>query len=298
MSPLVSTRLLERLALLDLGARRAGGGRGPGERMAGASGVGAIFREHRTYVPGDDLRYVDWNAYGRLRTLHVKVFEREESLDVHLLIDRSASMGRGPGSKLETALRLAAMVGSVALARSAGVRLQHLPTQGRLQAFEGRAGTNSLVAALGSTEPGGTEPLGRSLRGVFPRLRRRGFALLVSDFLDADDGPEGWQHAVDFLAYRRVELVAIHVVAPEERDPSVDGAVDGAVRLRDAETGDELLVDVDDARLVRYRERFAHRVRQVGAYLRAKEARHIVVESGASDEGVLLRRLLATGVLR
>ena len=127
MSRLLSVRTLERLATLDLWARNASGGGGIGERPSGMAGVGTIFHEHRTYTPGDDVRYVDWNAYARLRSLQVKVYELEENLDVHLIVDRTASMGQGVTSKLHTGCRLAAMVGTTSLARGDTVRLTFLP---------------------------------------------------------------------------------------------------------------------------------------------------------------------------
>ncbi len=298
MTPLLGPRTLERLARLDLGAARAAGGAPGGERLAGGAGTGTLFREHRTYAPGDDLRYVDWNAFGRLRSLHVKVFEREESVDVHLLLDRSASMGAGPGSKLETALRVAGLVGAVGLARNAVVRLQPVPAPEGAddgpRAYRGRGGTGPLLDALRRVPGGARAPLGRALRPAFPRLRRRGLALLVSDFLDEGDEPaDGWRRAVDFLRHRRVRLVAVHVVAPEERDPPVDGPL----RLVDAESGDELALDFDASARERYRARFAAHLREVGAYLRRREASHVVVDAGR-DDAALLRTLLAAGVLR
>ncbi len=317
MSRVVSARTLERASALRVFARGSASGRGAGERVSGSVGRGTTFKEHRTYVAGDDLRYVDWNAYGRLRSLHVKVFELEENLDLHLLVDRSASMGSGPGSKLETALRVAALVGAAALAGGDAVRLQFLPPVDGAEvpraepAFRGRGATAGLVDALGSAAPGAREPLGLALRRVFPRLRRRGFALLVTDFLDQPHGGQscaepssadpggrarqdrGWQYAIDFLAHRRVSLTAIHVIAPQERDPSLGGPL----RLSDAESGMAIELDVDDELLAEYRRRFRRRVRAVRGYLAGKEARHVIADTGRGDEAQLLRLLLREGVL-
>ncbi len=305
MSPLVSTQALERAARLDVRAGRAAGGRGQGVRASSVAGVGTVFLDHRTYAPGDDLRYVDWNAYGRLRALHVKVHELEENLDLHLLLDRTASMGEGEASKLRAACRVAALVGAAALARGDTVRLQLLPSdvgqrrESGQRAFRGRAETPRLLAALDGVRSGIRAPLGRVLRDAFPRLRRRGYALLLTDFLDeptpgvAEERERGWRHAVDFLAFRRVALTAVHVVAPEERDP----VLQGPVRLVDAETGVTVDLEVTAALLATYRRRFVRGVREVAAYLRSKESRHMLVDTAASDEDGLLRTLLREGVL-
>ncbi len=304
MTALLSTSTLERLARLEFGLRGIAGGGRAGERLAGAAGTGTLFREHRAYSSGDDLRYVDWNAFGRLGAFHVKVFEAEESVDLHLLVDRSASMGQGAGSKLHTAMRVAAALGTVGLAHGATVRAQAVPapddqaasatgvgTQRR--AFRGRRATADLHAFLHAMPGGGRRPLGRALRPAFPRLRRRGLAVLLTDFLDDPAGPDGWRRAVDFLRHRRVRLVGLHVVAPEERDPGVLGAV----RLVDSEGGGDVHVDVDERLRAAYRARFERHLDEVGAYLREREARHVVVDTALTDAD-LLRRLLASGLLR
>jgi uncharacterized protein (DUF58 family) len=287
---LLSPRTLDRLAVLDVGVRRAAGGGRIGERAAGVAGAGTIFHEHRTYSPGDDLRYVDWNAYGRLRSLHVKVFELEENLDVRLLVDATASMGEGPGSKLEAGLRAAAMVGATALARGDVVRLGRWP--GRASAtFAGAAATHQLLAAMQTPARGASVSIADAVRAAMPPVRRRGFALLVTDFLD---DPAAFRRAVDYLCHTRVELTCLHVVAREERDPREAGAL----RLRDAESGEEFEIDVDDDLLERYRERFDKWLRAVRGYLGSKRVRHVIVDTAHAAEPDLLRQLLREGVLR
>ncbi|MCE9637457.1 MAG: DUF58 domain-containing protein [Planctomycetes bacterium] len=294
MTALLSPRILERLARLDVGTRRARGGRAAGDRAAGVAGSGAVFHDHRAYAPGDDPRYIDWSAWGRLRTLQVKVFELEESLDVHLLIDRTASLGSGRGSKLEAGCRAAAMIAAAALARGDGVRLQALPApEGSAgpREYVGRRATRGLLETLGNVEPGARRPLGDALREAFPELRRRGAAVLVTDFLG---DPAEWRRAVDFLLHRGVEVFAIHVVGPEERRPEFAGPL----RLRDAETGETVEIDLDDAALAAYEERFEHHLREVDSWLRGRGVARVLVETTRASEGELLRLLLRHGVLR
>jgi uncharacterized protein (DUF58 family) len=287
---LLTSRTLERLAVLDVGVRRATGGGRIGERAAGVAGAGTIFHEHRTYSPGDDLRYVDWNAYGRLRSLHVKVFELEENLDVRLLVDATASMGFGPGSKLDAGLRTAAMVGATALARGDVVRLLRWPGKDS-STFLGADKTQSLLRAMDEPASGTRVPLDDAVRAAMPPVLRRGYALLVTDFLD---DPVVWRRAIDYLCHLRIELTCVHVVSREERDPREGGAL----RLRDAESGEEFDLDVDDDLLARYRARFDRWLREVRAYLGAKRVRHVVIDTASSTEADLLRQLLREGVLR
>jgi uncharacterized protein (DUF58 family) len=103
---------LERLSLLS---RRAFRGSVKGERRSPRRGHSVEFADYRAYGHGDDLRYVDWNVYGRLERLHVKLFVDEEDLCLHLLVDASASMRFGTPSKLVYAVRTAAALGFVGL---------------------------------------------------------------------------------------------------------------------------------------------------------------------------------------
>src|SRR5262249_45518605 len=103
---------LERLSLMS---RRTFRGRVKGERRSPRKGQSVEFSDYRAYGVGDDLRYVDWNIYGRLDRLHVKLFVDEEDLCLHLLLDASASMNFGQPSKLEYGIRLAAALGFVGL---------------------------------------------------------------------------------------------------------------------------------------------------------------------------------------
>jgi uncharacterized protein (DUF58 family) len=287
---LLSPRTLDRISALDVATRRGAGGGRVGERSAGVAGSGTIFREHRKYSPGDDLRYVDWNAFGRLRSMHVKVFEAEENLDVHLLVDATASMGSGPGSKLQAGLRAAAMVAATALARGDVVRLCLLPDLAT-KAYVGASSTHQLIDAMQASSGGSIGSLFDAVRAAMPPTRHRGLALFVTDFLDES---ASWRRAVDYLRHVRAEVCCLHVVSPLERDPSIDGTL----RLRDAESGAIVDLEVDDDVLARYRAQFDKRLRDVRAYLRSKQVRHVLIDAGRAGESDLLRQLVREGVLR
>src|SRR5256885_13311642 len=110
---LLSPEFLAQLERLSLASRRVFRGRVKGERRSPRKGHSVEFCDYRAYGPGDDLRYVDWNVYGRLDRLHVKLFVDEEDLCLHLLVDGSASMGFGTPRKLEYAVRVAGAPGFV-----------------------------------------------------------------------------------------------------------------------------------------------------------------------------------------
>src|SRR2546430_15750995 len=129
-----SPEFLAQLERLSLVSRRAFRGSVKGERRSPRRGHSVEFADYRAYGHGDDLRYVDWNIYGRLDRLHVKLFVDEEDLCLHLLVDGSASMDFGTPRKLEYAVRVAG-------ARRLFRVLSHAPGGGgilRRRAVEGR----------------------------------------------------------------------------------------------------------------------------------------------------------------
>src|SRR2546425_9814207 len=167
---------LERLALLS---RRTFRGRVRGERRSPRRGHSVEFCDYRAYGVGDDLRYVDWNIYGRLDRLHVKLFVDEEDLCLHLTVDASASMNFGSPTKLDCAVRIAAALGFVGLVNLERVGVGVLrdrvaegwpPTRGRSQV----AGLLDVLAGVG---PAGGTSLNEGLGNYAARARQAGLAV-------------------------------------------------------------------------------------------------------------------------
>ena len=239
---LLSPDFLERLAALTLSSKRRGSGVRAGERRSQRRGQSQEFADHRPYVPGDDLRCLDWHLYGRLDTLWVKLFEEEEDRVVQVLLDCSASM---QGDKLAYARQIAAALSSVALGHKDRVTVAGLSDQvahyGPPQ--RGRRGTRAVFDTLEAVHPGGNTDLGKALVG-YPRQRGTGIALLFTDFLY----PDGPDVALKQLVARGNEVHVFHLVSPADLRP----AFDGDLVLVDSETGEELAVTVDEAVLDRY----------------------------------------------
>src|SRR6476620_7154507 len=112
-STLLPPTLLAQLERLELVSRKVFRGRMKGERKSRRKGQSVEFADFRNYVPGDDLRFIDWNLYARLDRLFLKMFLEEEDLHFYALIDDTGSMGFGEPTKLEYAKQLAAALGFV-----------------------------------------------------------------------------------------------------------------------------------------------------------------------------------------
>lgn len=224
---------LERLRLLT--SRKFRGG--VGERRSKALGGGVEFSDHRAYQVGDDWRYVDWGIYARLDRLFVKLFEREEEADVHLVLDASASMGFGNPPKLEYAKRLAAAVGYVGLSKGerVGAVALHGPQLHALPPRRGRAHARHLFRFLASERAEGPTRLEEAIRVFAPR--HRGVAVVLGDLLD----PAGFQGFLGRLLHAGLEVFVVHVLAEEDLQPPEQGEF----VVVDSETGESVEVLVD-----------------------------------------------------
>ncbi len=255
------------LATVDGLVRRARAGADAGARAAGGAGGAFLFRGHREYRPGDDLRRLDWGVLGRLDRAVVREHEAERDLRTEVVLDGSASLR--PFDGWPAAARAAALCAAIGLAGGeAHVRLSVLRGVGPtfLPEAEGPAGLEGLLAALSSQRPEGTLDLAAALPAFAVRLSSRARLVLVSDLLTAAP-PE----TLFRVAGRGRVGTLLHLRVPEATAPEP-----GAHWLaRDVETGAtrevrftaEVAARVA-ARAQAHADRWAHAARQVGlAYL-------------------------------
>jgi len=239
-------RSLERLLVLLKKPVRGGL---KGTRRSTKRGLSVEFADYRDYSLGDDLRTLDWNVYARLERLFVKLFIEEEDVTVTLLIDASASMSHGAPGKLLFAKRAAAALGYIALASEDRVVVAALAGRvaRRRASLRGSGRALRLLAELSAIEaaPGPTD-LQAAVRHAGAQLAGRGVVILLSDLLDP-----AADRAIRELAGTGSEVVVLHVLAPDEIRPDLEGDL----RLVDAETGGSVEVTLDLAARERYMER-------------------------------------------
>ena len=241
-------RQLERLQLL---MKRPVRGGLKGGRRSVKRGTSVEFADFRDYSLGDDLRQLDWNVLARLEKLFIKLYVEEEDITIHFLIDASASMVAGSPPKLLFAKRAAAALGYIGLASEDRVAVTALATRaGRRQvALRGSGRVFRLLAALSSISAAdGATDLVASARHAAAQLSGRGVIVLLSDLLDP-----GADRVIRELAATGSELIVLHVLSPEELDPTLEGDV----RLVDVESGDGIDVTVDLATIDDYKTRLA-----------------------------------------
>ena len=273
---------LERLALLS---RRAFRGRVKGERRSPRKGISVEFSDYRPYGIGDDLRYVDWNIYGRLDRLYVKLFVDEEDLCLNILLDASGSMAFGSPSKLAYGTRLAAGLGFVGLVNleRVGVAVVRERLAEGVGPARGRSQILPLMDFLSRVRPAGATSLNEGLGAWGLRTREAGLAVVISDLMD----PGGYERGLRSLLEHRHDLHVIHLLAAEEMNP----AWGGDLRLQDAETGEtrDLTLDAEAMRV--YRGRLRDFLERAEAFCRANEIGYHRVVTDTPVEEFMLRQL-------
>lgn len=290
---LLDPDLLRKLDPLSLANRRRLRADGKGERRSLRRGTSIEFMDYRQYSPGDDLRQVDWNAYGRLGSLHVKLFEEEEVLAVHLLVDASRSMDWGSPNKLELARKVAGALGYVTLGGFDRVEAAAVGPGGstRVGPLHGNGGIATLFRFLGRVEatPGAGAGLSAALRSYALQRRNGGMAIVISDLLS----PDGCEDGIRALLQRRFEVTILHVLAPDEIAPSLGGDV----RLVDRETGANVDITLNQRALELYRRRFEAWVGGIESLCRRHGVLYQRISTATPLEDVLFRDLRARGLL-
>jgi uncharacterized protein (DUF58 family) len=213
-------------------------------------GFSVEFADHREYVPGDDLRYLDWALYARTDHYYIKRFEEETNLRCYLVLDCSASMGYGTGAltKWDYSCFLATCLAYLMVRQQDAVGLSlfgsgpglFVPPRCR------RSHLRQLMAAMVRQTPAGRTDVPASLRGLVRKLKRRGMVVLISDLID---DPDATLKAIRLLAGHRHDVLVFHVQDAAE----MEFPFEGAALFRDLETGEELEIDPASLRAA-YRE--------------------------------------------
>jgi uncharacterized protein (DUF58 family) len=284
-SSLFSPEFLAQLERLSLASRRLFRGRVKGERRSLRRGHSVEFCDYRPYGSGDDLRYVDWNVFGRLDRLHVKLFLDEEDLCVHLLLDASRSMSFGNPAKLDYAVRLAGALGFIGLVNleRVGVGILREKSAEGWPPARGRNQFASLVDFLAGVKPAGGTRLNEAFAAYGMRAREPGLAIVVSDLLD----PGGFETGLRALLERRFDVHLIHLLDQEEVNPEFSGDF----RLIDSETGELREITVDGDAVRAYRERLSQFLSRVESFCRAHEIGYRRVITDTPVEEFVLSQL-------
>lgn len=234
----LSTDVLARAEALGLKARQLVEGLRVGDHKSPYKGFSVEFVQHREYVPGDDIRHIDWKSYGRSERYTIKQYEQETNFALHVLFDCSNSMRYGGGNtnKLEFAKLLAASLSYMVIRQRDTVSLRVFNTGwvAELPQSSQLGHINAITHTLEDTQPKERTNIGPLLDEVADRVSRRGIVVLISDCLeDLEPILAGLRH----LRFRGHEVVLFHVLHRDE----IEFPLDGNIRFIGLEGYEELM---------------------------------------------------------
>jgi len=291
-SPLLSPLMLAQLERLELVSRKIFRGRMKGERRSRRKGQSVEFADFRNYVPGDDLRFIDWNLYARLDRLFLKLFLEEEDLYVYCLIDASRSMDFGDPTKLTYAKQLAAALGFIGLCRGDRIRIETLGASNRKPGpvLRGRHSLPRMLAHLESVEPTEHASLHEGVKNFCLRNSGKGIIVLISDLMDK----EGYQTALRFLMAQQMDCYVIQTLSPEELDPDVKGDL----KLVDCEDADVAEITVSRPLLDRYKQTLAAFVSGAREFCTRRGMSYLMTSTDTPVERLVSSYLRKRGLVR
>lgn len=285
-----SPALLDRLSRSRLNPRWAGASVGIGERRSKSKGAGMEFADHRAYQPGDDLRHLDLHLYARLGESFVRQYEVHRQLPIFIILDASRSMSHGEGARYRFARELAALIGFVGLAGGDQVRLA-IGRSGAVEWSQRLHGPTRAQEIFDWLERAPGE--GGSFTGCLPDAARdmpeKGLSIVISDFWDVPP------RELKALAAGGQEIWAVHVASREEIDPEILG--EGAARFVDAETGEEVELDLTPEMIERFRRGFESWRGELRGEVEALGGRYLMLASDARLETLFLEDWRRMGLL-
>jgi uncharacterized protein (DUF58 family) len=268
--------MVRRLGRLEMKARQVVEGFLTGLHNSPYRGFSVEFAEHRSYVPGDDIRHIDWRVYARRERYYIKQYHEETNFVATVLVDGSESMtfASGKASKLEYACTAAMAISYLVLRQNdaAALGLFDERTAGYLQPGTSVPFLARLSQVMEQLEPTGKTNVGKSLEQFSRLVSKRGIVVVISDFLDE---PASVLEGLRKLKFRGHEVIVLHVLDPHE----IDFPMRGHIRFEGIEKQMRVFVE-------------PHRIRD--AYLAALQNHVDALRQGCSRSGIDYR-LASTG---
>jgi uncharacterized protein (DUF58 family) len=291
-SELLTPEFLAKIDKLQLVSKKILAGKMKGERRSKRKGFSTEFADHRSYVVGDDLRFIDWNILIRLDRLFIKLFEEEEDLHVHLLIDQSKSMDFGEPTKFNYAQRLAASLAYIGLSNLDRVRITPFADtiDSSLPPARGRRSVLRVLDQIQRLTPSGSTSLDASCKSFAMQATGKGVVILISDLMDK----AGFESAIRYLVARSMDLFVIHVLSAEEIEPPATGDL----RLVDAEDGDVAEITVSAPLLARYRKTLESYCARIRDFCHQRGVAYFFTSNQVPFEQIVLRYLRERGLVR
>lgn len=296
-SAYLNDEFFSRLETLALNLRADLNGYFGGKHFVRSYGQTVEFADYREYQLGDDIRRIDWNLFSRFEKYFIRLFTDERQMDVQIFLDCSASMGKENRAKAEYAVSVAAALGFLSVHNMDKVSFKLIKEDAVDDPFGTIIGKNSFFRAISLLENldfSDDADISQAVSSCANTGANNGLSVIISDFLTRKD----WKKAVDYLTYKKRQVLAIQLLSPEEEEPTYSGRVS----LIDVESGD--LADPRNMKLritrslqLAYQEALKDMKADIKSFCASRGADFISVSTDKPVERMLFGELLKAGIM-
>ncbi len=268
-----------------------------GKHLVRTYGQTVEFADYREYMLGDDIRRIDWNLYSRFEKYFLKLFTDERQMHTQIFIDCSASMGKDNPKKAAYALSVAAALGYLSVHNMDKVSFKLIKGEKSEDPFGtivGKRAFFNAISALDGLEFDGECDLRSAIVNAPNTGNNDGLTVIISDFFTDSD----WKGAVDYLCYKKRQVILIQVMTPEEREPLYLGRMN----LLDSEAQSELddknmRMNIDRSAQDAYERALHDLLDDISSFAASRDAAFISVSTDKPIEKMLFKELLKVGII-
>ncbi len=295
---IINDGFLSRLEAISFNMKTAMRGFFGGTHKTNSYGSTVEFADYRDYILGDDLRRIDWNLYSRFEKFFIKLFTDERQMHIHIFLDCSASMAFKDSAKKQFALQTVAALGYLAVQNMDKVTIKLVQGNVAIDPWGILSNKEAFLGALSQLEEiefKGESNFNKAITTCENVGSNDGMTVLVSDFLNEDN----WKSAVDYLLYKKREVMLVHMLDPEEMDPSYKGRV----ILLDSESDDHydlrnLKINITRGEYDAYRRALKDYLEDIKQFTRKRGITYLFGRSDANVEKLFFEQMYESGVIK
>ena len=294
---ILNDEFFSRLETLTLELRANLGGFFGGKHLVRTYGQTVEFADYREYMLGDDIRRIDWNLYSRFEKFFLKLFTDERQMHTQIFIDCSASMGKDMPEKAEYVIGTAAALGYLSVHNMDKVSFKLIngdKAEDNFGTIVGKRAFFNAISDLDHLEFNGDSDIYKAITSCPNLGTNDGLTVIISDFFTSSD----WKKAIDYLCYKKKQVLLIQVMTPEEIDPSYSGRVN----LIDSEANGmddikNMRIKISRSNQLAYEEALRDFREDLSSFCASRGADFISVSTDQPLDRMLFKELLKVGIM-
>lgn len=296
-NPYLNDAFFGRLEALSLSLKSDLTGYFGGKHLVRSYGQTVEFADFREYQLGDDIRRIDWNMYSRFEKYFLRLFTDERQMQIQIFVDCSASMGKDLPEKAAYTIATAGALGFLAVESMDKVNFNLMKENKSENPFGTIVGKNAFFRTIGALEEqefDGDVDIEACVKSCVDTGTKNGLTVIISDFLTDSK----WKKAVEYLCYKRRQVLLVQILTPDELDP----AYDGRVHLIDSEARDltddkNMKVRITKSMMYAYQEALRDMKADMKAFCSKHGVDYVTLSTADPIERVLFNELLKAGIM-